>query len=65
MEKETYTVKEIAKKLGIGMNKAYELVNQKQIPSIKIGKKYLIPRKALAQWIDRCLQDAMQYINKM
>lgn len=50
--KATVTVPEAARKLGIGRNQAYEGVKSGQIPSIKIGKRILIPRAAL----DRLLQ---------
>jgi excisionase family DNA binding protein len=59
MEKETYTVKELVDKLGIGLNKAYELVNSGKIPSIKVGKKYLIPKMALENWLEQCLAERM------
>ena len=52
MSKATFTVKEAAAYLGIGRNKAYELVNDKAIPSIRIGKQFRIPVKALDRWLD-------------
>ena len=54
MDKEIYTVREMAKKLGIGMNKAYELVNTGRIPSIRVGNRYLIPKRALEHWLNQC-----------
>ncbi len=57
MEKEIYTVSELVEKLGIGFNKAYELVNTGNIPSIKVGKRYLIPKKALEEWLGQCTRE--------
>jgi len=43
----TYTVPETANLLGIGRNQAYEAVRTKQLPSIRIGNRLLVPRAAL------------------
>ena len=43
----TITVEEAAKRLRIGRNQAYEGVHKGEIPSIKIGKRYLVPMAAL------------------
>ena len=37
------TVKEVAEILRMGKTMAYELVNKPDFPSVKIGKKILIP----------------------
>ena len=47
MEKRTYTVPEAAVVLGIGRNAAYEAARTHQIPSIRIGKRILVPAAAL------------------
>ena len=41
------TIPETAKILRIGRNSAYEAARKGQIPTIKIGKRLLVPRKAL------------------
>ncbi|NLD45876.1 MAG: helix-turn-helix domain-containing protein [Clostridiaceae bacterium] len=51
MEKLVYTVNETAKLLNIGMNKAYELIQNQQIPNVRIGRKILIPKKSLEDWL--------------
>jgi excisionase family DNA binding protein len=51
MEKLVYTVNETAQILNIGMNKAYELIQQKQIPNVRVGRKFLIPKQALESWL--------------
>ena len=46
-QRQTHTVEEVAQLLGIGRNSAYEAVRRGEIPSIKIGKRVLVPRAAL------------------
>lgn len=51
MEKLVYTVRETANILNIGMNKAYELIEQKKIPVVRVGRKFLVPKQALENWL--------------
>lgn len=46
-EKLTLSVDEAAKLLGISRGLAYEAVRTGEIPSIRFGKRVLIPRLAL------------------
>jgi excisionase family DNA binding protein len=46
-EPDTLTIEETAKRLRIGLNSAYSGVKNGQIPSIRIGRRILIPRPAL------------------
>jgi excisionase family DNA binding protein len=46
-ERETLTVEEAAVKLGIGRNSAYEGVRSGEIPSVRIGKRIVVPSRAL------------------
>jgi excisionase family DNA binding protein len=43
----TYSVDEAAKVLGIGRNRAYEAASRGEIPTIRIGKRVLVPKAAL------------------
>ena len=47
----TYTVREVAEILRIGRNKAYGLVHNKKIGSIKMGREYRIPRVCVEQFL--------------
>ncbi len=47
--KRTYTVPEAAERLGIGRTAAYEAARAGQIPTIRIGKRILVPIAALEQ----------------
>lgn len=51
IERATLTVAEMAKYLGIGRNKAYEIVKYGSIPSLKIGKQIRIVKAALDIWL--------------
>ena len=43
----TITIEEAAKRLGIGRNQAYAAASKGQIPTIRIGKRILVPVAAL------------------
>lgn len=43
----TYTVSEAASLLGISRNSAYEAVRVGDLPSIRLGRRILIPRRRL------------------
>lgn len=48
----TMTVPEAAAILGIGRNAAYEAAKTGQIPTIRIGKRILVPRAALDRMLE-------------
>lgn len=45
------SVYDIMNALNIGRNKAYELLKQNKIKSIKIGNIYRIPKSALIEFV--------------
>ena len=45
------TVKEVAEILRMGKTMAYELVNKPDFPSVKIGKKILIPESEFERFM--------------
>jgi excisionase family DNA binding protein len=55
LERETVTVDEACKALGIGRNTAYEAVKSGEIPSIKIGKRRIISKVALKRLLEGTL----------
>lgn len=55
MNEKLLTIEELCKELGIGRSKAYQLLKDKQIPSGKIGRRILIRRSDMEQYIDRIL----------
>ena len=38
--------------LGISTSSGYELMHEKDFPSIKIGNRILVPRDRLKEWLD-------------
>lgn len=51
-EKLTLDAPELAKVLGICKPRAYELMKQKDFPSIKISeRRFIVPRAALDKWL--------------
>jgi excisionase family DNA binding protein len=51
-QRKTYTVDEAGRLLGVGRNQAYEAAKRGEIPTIKIGKRLLVPRAALDRMLD-------------
>lgn len=47
----TLTVTEAAEMLGISLPKMYEIVRMGRIPSIRVGKKIVISRQAVLDWL--------------
>ena len=48
-----YNVKDITKIFNCGITHAYELVNSKGFPSIKVGGRFLVERTALEKWMEK------------
>ena len=48
----TLTIEEAAKLLGIGRQLAYDRVKTGEIPVIKIGRRLLVPRRALEKLLE-------------
>jgi excisionase family DNA binding protein len=46
-----YTIAEVANKLGIGLNQAYAAARKQEIPAIKIGGRWLVPKVQFDRWI--------------
>ncbi|MBR1851615.1 MAG: helix-turn-helix domain-containing protein [Lachnospiraceae bacterium] len=45
------TTKELQKRLGVGRDRAYQLMHSKGFPSIKIGARYYVTKDALTRWL--------------
>ena len=48
----TLKAREAAQVLRISKSKVYELAQSKSIPAIRIGKRVVIPRDKLIQWMN-------------
>ena len=51
-EKLTLTVNESSRVLGISRGLAYSMVKTGEIPSVRFGKRVLIPRRALERLLE-------------
>lgn len=52
-EKELLTVEDLRRILSLGRDRCYALMHNSAFPSMRIGKRYLVQRKALDAWLDR------------
>jgi len=52
-ERVTFTVEETARLLGIGRQLAYDRVKTGEIPVIKVGRRLLVPRRALEKLLEQ------------
>jgi excisionase family DNA binding protein len=57
MDRHTLTVTEAASRLGIGRSAAYEAARTGQIPTIRIGKRILVPIFALERMLSEAGKD--------
>ena len=51
-EKLTMTIDEAGALLGIGRSLAYQLAREGKLPVIRLGKRYLVSRKAFVAMLD-------------
>lgn len=51
MDKTTMSVQELSAQLGISLAKAYELAKTPGFPTLRIGKRILIPVDAYKNWL--------------
>ncbi|GIH07463.1 hypothetical protein Rhe02_55300 [Rhizocola hellebori] len=49
--REIYTVAEVAVMLGLTLGGAYELVRDGTIPALKLGGRWVIPKKRFHAWL--------------
>lgn len=50
-QKVTYTVPEAARLLGISRNSLYDAASRGEIPTLKLGRRLLVPAAALARML--------------
>jgi len=51
LERKVYSIAEVAVVLGISKSYAYELVKERRLPVLEVGKRKVIPKVSLEQWI--------------
>lgn len=51
------TVEEAARYLGIGRTLAWRLVQERQLPSVRVGRCVRVPVRDLEAWVEEQRQD--------
>ena len=51
-ERLVLSVDEAARRLGISRTHAYELVGRGELPSIRLGRRVLVPRRSLERLVE-------------
>ena len=46
----------VAKMLGVSISSACELMHEKDFPSVRIGKRLIVPREDLKVWIENYIE---------
>lgn len=57
MEKLVYSITEAAEVLGISKSHAYELVKQNKLPVVELGKRRVIIKESLEQWLQQNMKN--------
>jgi excisionase family DNA binding protein len=63
-EKLTMTVKEAAAALGISRGLAYQAARDGSIPTIRIGKRLLVPRRAFEKLLEGSVSPDIEGLGK-
>ena len=45
-------VRQLAQVLGVGRNAAYDLVRTKAVGHLKVGRKYLVPKRCVVDYLN-------------
>jgi excisionase family DNA binding protein len=53
-DKKPYVTAAEARQFGIGESAFYRFLREKKIPSIKIGRRYVVPRESFMSWYRSC-----------
>lgn len=52
VEKATLSVQEVSDMLDISISHAYEMLYQGELPARKLGKKWIISRQQITDWLN-------------
>jgi excisionase family DNA binding protein len=44
-------VTDIMKKMGVGRDRAYEIIKRGEFPSIKVGRRFLVHEQVFESWL--------------
>ena len=43
----------VAKTLGVSPSSGYELMHEKEFPSLKIGSRIVVPKESFIRWVEQ------------
>lgn len=52
MESKIYTISEVCEMLKISRSFAYQMLKEEKIPSVKLGKRVIIPKNKFDNWLE-------------
>ena len=61
MEKLLLRADEVAKALGLGRSKAYEMMATGVLPVVRIGRSVRVPANALSDWVEEATASATEF----
>lgn len=51
LERATYTIEEVASILGVGRSTAYDAARRGEIPTVRLGRRLLVPKAKLDEML--------------
>ena len=60
MDKLTLSVVEVSATLGLSRTKTYDLVRSGRLPSVRIGRRILVPRQAILEFLGAPPKESFQ-----
>ena len=61
IERAVYTVREISIMLNRNLPATYELMKRKDFPSIRLGRRIVVPKAAFHRWLEQAALDKQSY----
>jgi excisionase family DNA binding protein len=56
-DRAVYTVREVSQLLAVSLGGTYALVREGRIPAIKLGGRWVIPKRRFHAWLEQCTED--------
>jgi excisionase family DNA binding protein len=54
-----YSVAEVARLLSLSRGGTYELVRSGEIPAVRLGRRWVVPKQRFHAWLDSCATGAV------
>ncbi len=55
-DRAVYTVREVSQLLAVSLGGTYVLVREGRIPAIKLGGRWVIPKRRFHAWLEQCTE---------